>query len=109
MDYIHPFCYGKGYRLEAGFKDEVTINNNVFYDYETNVSSPLQYNDTLSNKFGYVQNIAAAYGVFRGAYKKWLKVSGGLRAEQTYISGNDHSVDKDYINLFPSGNAADYI
>lgn len=106
VDYTHPFPKLKGYRLETGFKDEATINNNVFDDYQNNVSNPLPYNDTLSNKFGYVQNIAAAYGVMHGAYKKWLRFSGGLRAEQTYINGNDHSVDKDYINFFPSASTS---
>ncbi len=64
----------------------------------------------LSNQFDYTENVNAVYATWQRQYGKW-GVSGGLRAEQTnslgvltstQVTGND-TVDRQYLNLFPSG------
>ena len=104
-DNLHPLRRLKKHKIEAGVKNETSINKNVFNDYNI-VNNTAQFDTLLSNRFNYTQNVAAAYGIFSGAYTKWFSYSGGLRAEQTYITGNDDAVHKDYIDFFPNANAA---
>ncbi len=81
------------------------INKNIFNDYNV-VNNVEQYDTLLSNKFKYVESVAAIYGILRGAYKKWLSYAGGLRIEQTYINGNYNTISKDYVDFFPNCNMA---
>ena len=104
-DYVYPIPRWKGYRIEMGAKNETTFNANTFNDYNVSNNSE-QYDSLLSNKFKYVQNIAAAYGLMRGAYQKWLTYTGGLRLEHTYINGNYNSINKDYLSFFPNATVA---
>ena len=105
LDYVHPLRKLTGYKIEAGFKSETTINKNVFNDYNVVNNTP-QFDTLLSNKLKYSENVAAAYGIFRGTYKKWWSYSVGLRIEQTYINGNDHAISQDYVDFFPSASMA---
>jgi len=105
LDYTHPLRRLKQHKVEAGFKSETTINKNTFNDYNI-VSNVPQFDTLLSNKLKYTENVAAVYGIFSGSYKKWWSYSGGLRAEQTYISSGYSAINKDYIDFFPSANTS---
>ena len=105
VDYIHPLGKLNGYKIETGFKSETTINRNTFNDYNL-INNVPQFDTLLSSNLKYIENVAAVYGIFRGAYKKWLSYSAGLRIEQTVINGNDHAINKDYVDFFPSASTA---
>ncbi|HWB64175.1 MAG TPA: outer membrane beta-barrel protein [Chitinophagales bacterium] len=101
LDYQYPFKKLPGYKLEAGIKNELTTNENTYDVYQT-TNNTESYDSLLSNKFYYTENIAAAYFMLSGGWKKLLSYSAGLRAEHTYIQSNTGSVNKNYISLFPS-------
>ena len=101
LDYIHPLKKLKGYKIEAGAKNETTINRNVFNVYDT-LNAVETKDSLLSNNFNYTENITAAYFIMSGSYKKWLSYAAGLRGEYTFIRSNDNSVNKNYPDLFPS-------
>lgn len=101
MNYVEPLKKA-GHKLETGLKNETTINKNSYdvFDSQNGIS---EKNRLLSNGFNYLENIAAFYMIYSGAYKEWLSYSGGLRSEYTYISSDNSSVNKSYLSLFPSG------
>ena len=104
MDYSQPLKLA-GHKIETGLKNETTLNHNTYnvYDQQSGVYEP---NQLLSNGFDYLENVAAFYIIYNGAYKSWLTYSGGLRMEHTYINSNENNVDKNYLSLFPSGTIA---
>ena len=101
LDYIRPLKKLKGYKIEAGLKNETTLNRNVFDAY-TIANNVEQFDTLLSNNFNYTENIAAAYGIMSGGWKKLLSYSAGLRLEHTFIQSNNNSVNKNYLSFFPS-------
>lgn len=103
LDYTYVFSKGKikGHKLDAGLKNETTLNDNVYNAYTVLNDVPVK--DTLlSNDFNYTENIAAAYLIYGGSFKEWLSWSAGLRTEHTYIKSNNNSVNRQYISFFPS-------
>ncbi|HRG88817.1 MAG TPA: outer membrane beta-barrel family protein, partial [Chitinophagales bacterium] len=103
LDYTYVFAKGavKGHKIDAGFKNESTVNRNVF-DVYNGGGGMATYDTLLSNNFNYTENIAAAYLTYGGVYKEWLTWSAGLRGEHTYIRSNNNSVNRKYFSLFPS-------
>lgn len=103
LDYTYVFSKGKvkGHKIDAGLKNETTLNDNVYDAYT--VLNEIPVKDTLlSNSFNYTENIAAAYLIYGGSFKEWLSWSAGLRTEHTYIKSNNNSVNRKYISFFPS-------
>lgn len=103
LDYTYVFSKGKikGHKIDAGLKNETTLNDNVYNAYT--VLNKVDVKDTLlSNSFYYTENIAAAYLIYGGSFKEWLSWSAGLRTEHTYIKSNNNSVNRKYISFFPS-------
>lgn len=99
---------GKG-KLGAGFKSSVveTANGLDFY----NVIDGQDFVDsTRTNKFGYFENINALYVNYKKEVGKW-SMQAGVRAEHTRSIGDLDAltnqpydqIDRNYINLFPSG------
>jgi outer membrane receptor protein involved in Fe transport len=105
VDYVHPLKKLKKHKVEAGVKNETSINKNNFSDYNI-VNNTEQFDSLLSNRFSYTQNVAAAYGIFSGKTDKWFSYSGGLRAEHTFITANDDAVNRSYIDFFPSASGS---
>jgi hypothetical protein len=103
LDYTYVFGKGpvKGHKIDAGMKNESTLNRNVFDVYNA-VNNTVLKDSLLSNGFNYTENIAAAYITYGGVYKEWLTWSAGLRGEHTYIRSNNNSVNRKYFSLFPS-------
>ncbi len=105
-DYERNFLKGKlGLGAKASYVK--TSNDFQFFDRFDGVDT---LNLDLSNQFDYTENVNAFYATWQRQYGKW-GVSGGLRAEQTnslgvltstQVTGND-TVDRHYLNLFPSG------
>ncbi len=101
LDYSYPIKKWAGYKFEGGLKNETTFNKNIFNAY--NITNNIEYPDSLlSNHFNYLENIAAAYVVMSGGYKKLFSYSAGLRAEHTFITSNNNTVNRDYLSFFPS-------
>lgn len=103
LDYTYAFGKGKvkGHRIETGFKNESTLNRNVF-NVSNDQGGAMVFDTLLSNHFKYTENIAAMYLMYGGAYKEWFTWSVGLRGEHTYIRSNNNSVNRQYFSLFPS-------
>ena len=101
MDYAEPLNRA-GHKIETGLKNETTLNKNDYnvYDQKNNTEAR---NTLLSNSFNYLENIAAFYLIYHGAYKQWLSYSGGIRAEHTLIKSEKSNVSKNYVSFFPSG------
>jgi outer membrane receptor protein involved in Fe transport len=105
-DYVHPFS--KNMKLEAGVKAAfVNTDNNVLYQRDT--STGWKTDRERTNHFVYKENVNAVYAIFTTTIKKW-ELTGGLRAENTNVSGtqklNDSSFKRNYTNLFPNAGAA---
>ena len=101
--YVIPKGKAKGHKIEAGLKNESTLNDNVYNAYT--VINNTDVKDTLlSNSFNYTENIAAAYLIYGGSYKEWFSWSAGLRTEHTYIRSNNNSVNRQYFSFFPNAN-----
>jgi Outer membrane protein beta-barrel family/Carboxypeptidase regulatory-like domain len=97
-DYVHPI--DSTTTLETGLKSSIATIDNSLAFYRSEVLSASESNDFL-----YQENINAAYASVRKTLKKW-EMNAGLRAEQTRASGTTDNVkvlDRDYIQLFPSG------
>lgn len=102
VDYVHPV--GKNFKFETGLKSSyVTTDNNVRWD--SLAGNDWHVDTHRTNHFKYTENINAAYVNASTQYKKF-SFQLGLRAEHTYSKGhsitNNTSVEKNYINLFPS-------
>ncbi len=97
---------GDSYKVEAGIKVIARNLNYSFYSkrgYENNnIYTP---DSLLNNNFTYADQVYSAYSTFTGSYKK-LGYSAGLRAEQTFYSVNNSTLDStinvNYFSLFPS-------
>jgi outer membrane receptor protein involved in Fe transport len=105
IDYVHPF--ENKMKLETGFQTEIQkIDNDFDYTGLDELSSSFQ----LDNRFIYDEQIYALYGIMSGEKGKfgW---SGGLRAEQVYVTAEladePNSVfNNPYFRLYPSGSAS---
>jgi iron complex outermembrane recepter protein len=106
-DYEQNKWKGKlGFGVKSSFVN--TSNDFQFYDVIGNVD---QLNLQRSNHFTYKENVNAAYVNFNTAFRKKFTTQLGLRAEQTNSQGtltsaqvgnNDTTVNRNYINLFPT-------
>ena len=107
-DYEKDWLKGK---LSAGAKFALIHTDNDFGYYDV-VGGEEQLNTDRSNRFNYRENINAAYISYQKQIQKW-NLSLGLRAEQTLTKGELIStqntgldtVDRKYINLFPTAGA----
>jgi iron complex outermembrane recepter protein len=108
-DYMHPFLHNL--KLEAGIKTSYVSTDNIANYFNIIGSSP-QVDTTKTNRFGYYENINAAYLNLNKQFGKW-NIQAGLRMENTNYSGhqfgnsytvnnNDSSFQNSYINLFPT-------
>lgn len=99
-DYKHPV--DSSFRVETGIKSSFASVDNDLNFYRNNIRS-----DRESNVFLYKENINAAYVNLSKKLGK-IELNGGLRAEQTVISGESLDsvvLDRNYAQLFPSASA----
>jgi outer membrane receptor protein involved in Fe transport len=106
VDHERPFLKGN---LGAGFKIANVQTDNDFDFYNLKNSEP-DLDEGRSRKFGYTENVNAAYLSYGRQFEKFgLQL--GLRAEQTnaegdlraYDSAQDTVFERNYLNFFPSG------
>lgn len=106
VDYERPFLKGK---LGFGGKSTYVRTNNI-YDFYNLISGVEEIDSFRTNTFAYTENVNAAYINYQTKIKKFA-FQAGLRAEQTNSIGeltaliptNDNTVERHYLNLFPSG------
>jgi iron complex outermembrane recepter protein len=99
-----------GGRLGLGAKTSVVITDNTFDSYDIIEDERIK-NPERSNNFVYRENVNAAYTTWQKQLSPKINFMAGLRLEHTYSKGDltstqsetDESVERDYINLFPSG------
>ena len=91
-------------KIEAGFKNSYTTNNNLFNFYNQSMLD-WTLDPRRSNDFTYNENISAIYADYMNRIKK-VNLSGGLRAEHTMIQSNQAGVNQNYISLFPTVNVS---
>ncbi|MBL7922858.1 MAG: TonB-dependent receptor [Bacteroidia bacterium] len=104
VDYILP---KEKYKIETGLKASYRNNDNRQrsdrYDFDSSVWNP---DSAFTDRFIFDEVVYAAYLQWSGRWKVF-DLSAGLRAEQTFISGDSKSADttftRDFLNLFPSG------
>lgn len=105
-DYEQNFLKGK---LGIGVKTAYVKTDNDFQFYDV-VNNEDTLNLNRSNHFVYTENVNAAYINYSRTFKEKISAQFGLRAEQTNSAGqlssafpkNDDTVNRHYINLFPS-------
>ena len=106
MDYVNPLSENS--KIEAGLRTTNRIFNNTLktmgLDYN---SQQYVFDSSLSNTYHYSEAINAAYLTYSGSIGNFGYL-GGLRAEQSYYSGEMTSDTKNNykisypISLFPS-------
>ena len=105
IDYVHPF--ENDHKLETGYQTSLQhTDNDYMYEGLDEVSRTYD----LSNRFIYDEEIHSLYAIFSGEKGK-LKYSGGLRAEQAYITatladGGSEPFLNPYFRLYPSGSVS---
>ncbi len=99
-DYIRPI--DSTFKLETGWKSSfATINNDLKFSRAKELST------RESNDFLYKENINAGYVNLSKKIGK-IDLNGGLRAEQTVVTGtsmNKNVLDRNYLQWFPSASA----
>jgi outer membrane receptor protein involved in Fe transport len=102
IDYVNPF--GKGAKLEAGFKTSFVSSDNDAKFWQILPGGP-EVDSGKTNRFFYNENNNAGYINVSKEYKKY-NFQLGLRGEQTNLSTRQVQGDKryknDYFRLFPS-------
>ncbi|UOG76646.1 TonB-dependent receptor [Hymenobacter tibetensis] len=106
-DYTHPFS--KQLRLEAGGKASwVHSDNDVLFRIPGTDGSALIRDSRRSNIFIYDENINAGYVNLNYTLPGWT-LQGGLRGEQTNVTGRPENPDegfyRNYFQFFPSAAA----
>lgn len=103
-DLIQPI--GQSGKFEAGIKS-TNRNNNSDQQFFTGTAGNVgySYNPVRSNELRYNEQVAAAYSMYTGKWKKF-DFNLGVRTEQTFISitssQNNVTVDRNYLSFFPS-------
>jgi outer membrane receptor protein involved in Fe transport len=102
IDYVNPF--GKGAKLEAGFKTSFVSSDNDAKFWQILPGGP-EVDSGKTNRFFYNENNNAGYINVSKEYKKY-NFQLGLRGEQTNLNTRQVQGDKryknDYFRLFPS-------
>lgn len=95
------------FKAETGTKLSYRVfDNTLAADSFSNALNNYVPDNTITNNFNYKEVIPAAYVNVSGPVKDWFKIQVGLRAELTYVQGdqkvNTQSFSKDYLQFFPS-------
>ncbi|MCF3109644.1 TonB-dependent receptor [Niabella sp. CC-SYL272] len=101
-DYLHYLT--KVTRLQTGLKYVATERDNTITT-EQMVNDVWVVNKNASNQFIYDENLLMGYAAMETSIKQ-TSVKLGLRAEETYMKGNNitsgQQFSRKYLNLFPS-------
>lgn len=105
LDYVHPFAKIGG-QLETGWNSTLRlIDNNFVSEYYSDRTQTLVNDTTQSNRFGYNEQVHAAYITFGQKIKKF-SYQVGLRAEQVFttasLANTEQVFRNNYFSLYPS-------
>ncbi|MDH3649635.1 MAG: TonB-dependent receptor [Saprospiraceae bacterium] len=114
--YTAKFDYEKsalGGKLGIGAKLSLVQTDNS-YDFFDVVDGSEILNLDRSNNFVYEENVNAGYLTWQASYNDKWTLSAGLRMEHTHSKGDltsaiaidDKVVERDYVDVFPSGGVA---
>jgi outer membrane receptor protein involved in Fe transport len=102
-DYIHPL--GDKTSFELGSRATLrTIDNDYGLDEVLSDGQTLE-DPVFNNRFRFIENVYAAYGIFNGVIGKSITYQLGLRGEITDLTTeveSDTLNQRNYANLFPS-------
>jgi outer membrane receptor protein involved in Fe transport len=102
-DYIHPL--GDKTSFELGSRATLrTIDNDYGLDQLLSDGQTVEDPD-FNNRFRFIENVYAAYGIFNGVIGKSITYQLGLRGEITDLTTeveSDTVNQRNYANLFPS-------
>lgn len=105
-DYTHPF--NETFRMEVGLKNGLVYNDNTFEGTILQADNSWLADTNRNNHFQYTEDILAAYVMLSKTFSLKFSLSGGLRAEQTFVHGNQITTkevfSKNYLNIFPNVN-----
>lgn len=107
IDHERPLWGGQ---LSAGAKLSYVVTDNIFDFFNYTDGQPI-LDPMRSNQFEYTENVNAIYGQYQRQLNEKTSIQAGLRLEHTHSLGvltsmqtNDNNrVERDYVNLFPSG------
>lgn len=104
LDYVHPL--GENTKLETGYRIQIReMDSDFLFEDFDNESNSWENNASRSNHFVYNEQIFAAYGMYATMLGNF-SLQGGLRAEQTFVDGDQRTTgetfEDDYFSLFPS-------
>jgi outer membrane receptor protein involved in Fe transport len=103
INYTNPLDIGK---LDIGVKANLRLIDIDYFFYNYNYPNQIwEKNDTISNSFGYDENILAGYITF-GSKISNFGYQLGLRLEQTYTKSDQKTLNQvykdQYLNFFPT-------
>jgi len=99
LDYAHPFSNAVIFETGYNFSAKDLLNDFISESYN---SSGEWLEDTITNRFKYVQFVHAAYFNLNTKFKNY-ELQAGLRCEFTSNLQNNANTDE-YLDLFPSVN-----
>jgi|APTNR8051073442_1049403.scaffolds.fasta_scaffold02800_2 outer membrane receptor protein involved in Fe transport len=107
IDHERPLLGGQ---LSTGAKVSYVVTDNVFDFYNYVDGTPI-LDPMRSNQFEYTENVNALYAQYQRQLNEKTSVQAGLRLEHTHSLGeltsmqatDNDRVERDYLNLFPSG------
>lgn len=103
LDYSKVF--NNKWTLELGVKNSIVNNTNDLKLESSLGGNPWTLDSSLTNYFEYDEMINAGYVSVRYTLAKFV-LNGGLRTEQTILSGNNRTtgqvIDRNYVNFFPN-------
>ena len=101
-DYTHPFS--ETFRMETGIKNGFVYNDNAFDGAILQPDNSWLSDTNRNNHFQYKEDVLAAYIMLSKTFSPKFSLSGGIRAEQTFIHGNQlttrEEFSKQYLNVF---------
>ncbi len=104
LDYVHPLSDQS--KFEAGYRIQVREMDSYFlFENFISETDAWENNVNRSNHFIYNEQIFAAYGMYATMLGRY-SVQAGLRAEQTFVDGDQRTTgvtfDNNYFSLFPT-------
>ena len=111
VDFVQPSADGKG-KLETGLKLEAgrTTGSAEMRKPTNDPTAEYQLDAKNSYAYSFTQLLPAAYATYQRQLAHGWSAQGGLRTEATVLNGSvaddRASVNKQYINLFPSATVA---
>lgn len=104
LDYVHPL--NDQSKFEAGYRIQVReMDSDFLFENFISETDAWENNVNRSNHFIYNEQIFAAYGMYATMLGRY-SVQAGLRAEQTFVDGDQRTTgvtfDNNYFSLFPT-------